>query len=73
MEPHPAIPAEVDRMIGKKQWAEQITTSKCPKLNIRAWVWVASGEDVLISPNSPAARRLADVRIHGPFSKLRLK
>lgn len=72
MEVHHASPTEVDAMVGKKTWAAALMTAECPKVHVATWCWISPSDEVLVTPNTPAAHRLAEAGISGPFVVLRL-
>jgi hypothetical protein len=73
MEVHHAVPEEVERMIGKKQWAQQLLKHQAPNLQMRAWQWVVPrGGSPLFTPNHPKARLLAAAGIGFPSPRLAL-
>ena len=68
IEVHHTDPDEVDRMIEKKQWAEELLAEQCPDVKVLGWIWLASppAGRIFILPQSPNARRLAEARIRFP-------
>lgn len=74
VEVHHAGADQVEPMIAKKAWALGLLASRCPKLTVAVWVWVASPPDgtILLLRQSPAARRLLDAGISFPTAKCEL-
>ena len=68
VEVHQARPSDVDEMIAKKNWAKNLLDTACPNLKIAAWIWVASGE-ILMLRQEPLARKLVDAGISFPTAK----
>lgn len=73
MEDHHASPREVDTMIGKKQWAADVMATEAPAVVMQWWCWISASDEILITPNTPAAHRLAAEGIVGPWTRLRLR
>jgi hypothetical protein len=70
MEVHPAKASEVDAVIAKKLWAEQLLRDYC-RLTVNRWCWVRPPRSRLqFTPLSPGARRLAKHGIHFPTARL---
>lgn len=73
VEPHPAAADQVEEMVQKKRWAEDLLAREAPRLRIRAWVWLtSSAEEPFFARHHPAARRLAEVGIRYPEVRLDL-
>lgn len=74
VEVHHAAAEEVPKMIAKKRWAEQLLSSTCPTVVVKAWVWVASPPrgDIFLLRQSPAARQLDEAGITFPITALPL-
>lgn len=74
IEVHHTDPNEVDVMIEKKQWAEDLLAKQCPDLDVEYWLWIASppSSEIFLLPQHPYARRLADAGIQFPQASRRL-
>ena len=73
MEVHPAKASEVDAIVAKKLWAEQLLKDCC-WLTVNRWYWVRPPRSRLqFTPRSPGARRLAKHGIQFPTPRLDLK
>ncbi len=74
VEVHPALATEIEKMIGKKDWAARLLATECPDLAVARWFWVIPPDKVaLIRPGSPAALRLAEAGIEFPRKTLTLE
>jgi hypothetical protein len=70
MEVHPAKASEVDTIVAKKRWAEQRLADGCD-LTLWRWCWIRPPASRLqFTPLSPQARRLANIGIEFPRSRL---
>jgi hypothetical protein len=74
IEVHHTDPNEVDVMIAKKKWAEELLAGQCPDITVEHWLWIAAprASEIFLLPQHPYARRLADERIAFPRVKYRL-
>jgi hypothetical protein len=74
IEVHHTDPNEVDVMIEKKRWAEQLLAKQCPQLEIKYWLWIAAppASEIFLLPQHPYARRLADAGIQFPQAAVRI-
>jgi hypothetical protein len=74
VEVHPADANEVDAMIAKKTWAAELLSSECPALQVERWIWLAppSGAEIMLLPQHPNARRLAEAQIEFPKARYHL-
>lgn len=74
MEVHPGLTSEVDEMIAKKTWADELLGRECPRLSVEMWFWVLPpGSPVSMTRTSPDARRLADAGIGFPAPHIDLR
>ena len=66
IEPHPAAADQVEEMVRKKRWAEDLLDREA-RLRVGAWVWLTSSEEEpFFARHHPATRRLAEVGIKYP-------
>jgi hypothetical protein len=74
IEVHHTDPNEVDVMIAKKKWAEDLLAEHCPAITVERWFWIASppASEIFLLPQHPYARRLADAGIEFPRTTCRL-
>jgi hypothetical protein len=74
IEVHHTDPNEVDVMIAKKVWAEELMAGQCPDIAVVAWLWIASppAGEIFLLPQHPYARRLADAGIAFPRTRCTL-
>lgn len=74
VEVHPTGPNDVDDMIAKKTWAEALLSSQCPTLQVERWIWLSppSNAEVMLLPQHPNAKRLAEARIEFPRPRCHL-
>lgn len=74
IEVHHTDPNEVDVMIAKKKWAEDLLAKQCPAMVVERWVWIASppATEIFLLPQSPYVRRLIDAGITFPVTACRL-
>jgi hypothetical protein len=74
VEVHHADANEVDVVIAKMRWAREALASRCPRVAIHAWIWVAAPPDgaVFFPRLHPWARRLAEAGILFPTRAARL-
>jgi len=72
VEVHHAAATEIDSMISKKEWAEDLLAEHCPDLDVGAWCWlIPPGGHALFLRGSSHARRLATNGIAFPRSDLK--
>lgn len=74
VEVHHADANEVDVMIAKKKWAERLLAAECPTLRVERWIWLAAppNGEVMLLPQHPMAKRLAEAQIEFPKARHRL-
>jgi len=74
IEVHHTDPNEVDVMIAKKKWAEDLLAKQCPDIVVKHWLWIASppASEIFLLPQSPYVRRLVDAGIAFPRASYRL-
>jgi hypothetical protein len=71
MEVHHVSPEEVELVIRKKNWAEELLRTECSTLLMRSWHWIIPpGGVVLLTRSHPNARILAAEGIAFPSESL---
>ena len=71
LEVHHAAADQIDVMIDKKRWAEDLLAAECPDLDILRWCWIIPEGSVTYLPhNDPGIRRLAMEGISRPMPRL---
>jgi hypothetical protein len=67
IEPHPAYADQVQEIVRKKQWAEQLLRREAPTLQVQAWIWLTGAdEEPGFTPAGPLLRLLSAEGIKGP-------
>jgi hypothetical protein len=65
VEVHPGWTSNVEEMIEKKRWAEQVLAREAKKLVVAKWHWIATGK-VDIRKHDRARKRLVEAGVEFP-------
>jgi hypothetical protein len=71
IEPHPAYADQVQEIMRKKKWAEQLLLREAPTLQIKEWIWLTGAdEEPGFTSASPHMRVLRGEGIKGPRRRI---